>query len=104
MGASLLNALGQMCASGRMELDEYQKHVEALSQRQNYLEAANCAMAKAAALAPDDANVAFLAGIAAEDGGLREDAIRHFERALMLRPDWEEVELRLGGLLIEDAK
>jgi tetratricopeptide (TPR) repeat protein len=104
MGASLLKAVGHRTAGGLMELDDFRRYTEALSQRREYLRAAHSALVQAAILAPDDANVAYLAGIAAQECGHREEAMRRFERALTLRPGWDEAELRLGGLLLEDEE
>jgi tetratricopeptide (TPR) repeat protein len=101
MGAALLKAIEHRTAGGLMELPEFAKYTEALSQRRKYLEAARGALVQAANLAPDDATVAYLAGIAATRCGERDEAIRYFEHALTLRPGWDEASLRLGGLLVE---
>jgi tetratricopeptide (TPR) repeat protein len=103
MGISLLEALGHRAAGGVMGLEDFRNYAEALSQKRKYLEAAHSALVQAANLVPEDANVAYLAGLAAQECGLRDEAIGHYERALSLRPSWDAAELRLGGLLIDDG-
>jgi tetratricopeptide (TPR) repeat protein len=101
MGTSLLQAIERRAAGGLMELHEFSKYTEALSERREYLEAAHRALVQAANLAPNDATVTYLAGIAARRCSYRDEAIRYFERALTLRPGWDEAEIQLGELLID---
>ena len=103
MGCSLLKAAQELGGppSGVVEIAALERRIRFFGQSGGYGEAAVILLRKSLENRPGDADACFTLGFALERQRQFGEAADSYKKALVLRPDWTDVKVRLASVLLE---